>query len=389
MKYSEMSIKKQCLFFVILFLITSCSNKKHIVKIADNRKAPAVTLPLRVDTVTTEKITETYYSEVDTEMYYPDAYEQLRQILEDEQPLSFKKAVYTVENAWFENRLDYSAYHNYIATLVFIIKEWNKSNQLADYFEKDKEQVALSRSIFVVITDTVKDDKERIVSIPYRYDFNDCFAKQNWTNMFVTKLMVTHKGNCHSLPFLFKILAEELGVKAYLSYAPNHIFIKQYNKKTSWYNVELTNGQFPNDGWVMATGYVSTASIVSGMYMDTLGLKQSVAVCVNDLAKGYKRKYKNYDEEFVLKCCRLGLKYYPNFAELLLLKAETLKSVYDKEKDKIKREAIYKEMEEAYATLVALDYRELTDEMYREWMTSLERDKSIYQDKEANSIFKR
>lgn len=383
-----MSIKKSSLFLLI-FIVAACTNKKHIVRISDKRKAAVVSVPVRVDTIIKNNLPENIYAEVDTQAFYPDAYEQLRQMLDNEQPISIKKAVYTTENAWYENHLDYSGFDKYISILTLLCKEWNKANPLEGYNEKDSEQVALSRALFAVMTDTVKDEKGRIICVPFRYDFNDCFAKENWTNMFVTKLMVTHKGNCHSLPFLYKILAEELGVKAYLSYAPNHIFIKQYNKKTSWYNVELTNGQFPNDGWVMATGYVSTASIVSGMYMDTLGLKQSVAVCVNDLAKGYKRKYKNYDEEFVLKCCRLGLKYYPNFAELLLLKAETLKSVYDKEKDKIKSEAIYKEMEEAYATLVALDYRELTDEMYREWMTSLERDKSIYQDKEANSIFKK
>jgi len=381
-------MKYKVIIFLLLLFIISCVNKNHIVRIPDRKKVAAISIPARVDSISQLTPTQTTISSIDTQGYYAGAYERLKSMLEGKLPLSFKNAVFITENAWYDNQLEYLSFSSYISSLVFVCEEWNKSNPLKDYYEKDREQVSLSRSIYAVMTDTMRDVNKEVICVPYKYDFNDCFAKENWTNMFVTKLMVTHKGNCHSLPFLFKILAEELGVKAYLSYAPNHIFIKQYSKKTSWYNVELTNGQFPNDGWVMATGYVSTASIVSGMYMDTLSLKQSVAVCVNDLAKGYKRKYKNYDEEFVLKCCRLGLKYYPNFAELLLLKAETLKSVYDKEKDKSRRADLYIEMEEAYAKLVEIDYRELTNEMYLEWMNSLERDKSIYGDKEAGSIFK-
>lgn len=239
------------------------------------------------------------------------------------------------------------------------------------------------------------------MNIPYRYDFDDCFAKEEWVNMFVTKLLATHKGNCHSLPFLYKLVAEELKVKAWLSFTPNHIYIRNYSKTIGWYNTEITNAMFPTEAWVMTSGYVSVNSIVSGIYMDTLSLKQSIVVCVNDLAKGYMRKFKNPDLQFVLNCCDFGLKYFPNFAELLLLKAETHKKIYqhytlkyglnvqnstDPHSEKVKYHLL--EMNKSYALLAKYDYREIPEEMFLEWIKSLENNKEKYQDKKISDTFK-
>ena len=313
-------------------------------------------------------------------------------MLEGKELLSFKRAVFVTENAWFENTFSYEKYAKYINALSDICKQWNKVNKLQGYLFEDSTEVALAGSIFKVLTDTVRNVSGQIIHLPYKYDFEDNFARKTWENMFLTKLMATHKGNCHSLPFLYKIVAEELGVNAYLSFAPNHIYLKQKSKKTSWYNTELTNAMFPVDAWIMASGYVSREAIVSGIYMDTLGEKQSVVVCLNDLAKGYLRKFQdNADLAFVIKCCDLGLNYFPNYAELLLLKAETLKKQYEVQFAKygknFKSDALYAEMETVYAILVKLHYKEIPLQMYDEWMASLERDKNIYNNKEINVIF--
>jgi len=61
---------------------------------------------------------------------------------------------------------------------------------------------------------------------PYVYDFDDFMGDKDWTKQFVTKLMRTHTGNCHSLPYLYKILCEEIGAKASLVLGPNHVYIK-------------------------------------------------------------------------------------------------------------------------------------------------------------------
>ena len=133
----------------------------------------------------------------------------------------------------------------------------------------------------------------------------------------------------------------------------------------------------------MTTGYVSVQSMRTGLYMDTLSLKQSVAVCVNDLAKGYERKFGDENYTFILKCCNLGLAYYPNYGELLLLKAETLKKLYQRKIAEYGLNApdskeygdtlhsIYAKMEQTYNTLTKLDYREIPDGLYSRWTNAM------------------
>jgi hypothetical protein len=200
------------------------------------------------------------------------------------------------------------------------------------YEKEDKETVSKLAAVFTIMKDTVPImlDTNKIVNIlPFTYDFEDFFGTLDWSKMFVTKLLETHKGNCHSLPFLYKIICEDLGVNAYLAQAPNHFYIKNRSKKDGWYNTELTSGFFPIDAWLFASGYITLEAVRNGIYMDTLSLQQSISVCVVDLAKGYENKFKCKGDTFVIKCCNKALEYYPNNITALLLKAETMKQQFD------------------------------------------------------------
>jgi len=55
------------------------------------------------------------------------------------------------------------------------------------------------------------------------------------------------------MPYLYKILADELNIPCNLAFAPNHIYIKLFSERTGWYNTELANSTFPID----ASGYVT------------------------------------------------------------------------------------------------------------------------------------
>jgi hypothetical protein len=61
---------------------------------------------------------------------------------------------------------------------------------------------------------------------PFQYDFEYFLSDIDPTVGFVTKLLSTGKGNCFSLPVLYKILTEEIGGTAYLALAPIHCYIK-------------------------------------------------------------------------------------------------------------------------------------------------------------------
>ncbi|MCB0736549.1 MAG: hypothetical protein KDC92_03480, partial [Bacteroidetes bacterium] len=114
----------------------------------------------------------------------------------------------------------------------------------------------------------------------YKYDFEDFMGSEDWEKMFVHKIIKTKSGNCHGLPYYYKILADEIGVESHLALAPNHMYIKHLDENNHWVNVELTNGSISSDAWLITSLGISTEAIKSGIYMDPLSEEQSVALCV-------------------------------------------------------------------------------------------------------------
>jgi hypothetical protein len=206
--------------------------------------------------------------------------------------------------------------------------------------------------------------------------------------MFVTKLLATHKGNCHSLPYLYKILADELGATCWLALSPNHMYIENRCRKIGWYNTELTSGCFPIDAWIMASGYLPLKAVQSGIYMDTLSNQQAIALCILDLAKGYEHKTHNYFDGFILKSCDLSLQYFPLNVQAMLLKAETLKRIYEAQKGKRLPVAkkTFSEMQSIYMKLFDLGYREMPDQMYVQWLQSVGKEQDKYLNKKLKQI---
>jgi hypothetical protein len=221
------------------------------------------------------------------------------------------------------------------------------------------------------------------VHLPYSYDFDDTWGNSDWTKMFVSKLMLTGNGNCHSLPYLYKILADESDVPCYLAFAPNHIYVKTYSQQTGWYNTELTSATFPTDAWIMASGYVSLDAVRNGLYMDTLSDRQAVANCLVDLAQGYQRKYGYENPEFVIKCCNTALLYHPENVNAMLTKAEAQKYCIQLQMKKHNAKKIqdiffdneiktmYDDMEETYVRLHESGYRRMPEDMYLQWLNLL------------------
>lgn len=331
----------------------------------------------------------------DSTRYYQQAYEIIDSMLTGKEPLNFKKAVFATENAYLDGMLDLSMINKEISFLINLTEALLQTN-LITYSETDRSTVEKQAAIFKILTDTIPiiiDSVSILLHTPYLYDFEDMWGHYDWTKMFVSKLLKSRKGNCHSMPYLYKILAEEFKIPAYLSFAPNHIYIKQHCKRTGWYNTELTSATFPVDAWIMASGYVHLDAIRNGLYMDTLSLKQSVAYCLLDLAQGYQKKFGKSNPDFVIKCCNTVLKYHPVNVNAMLTKAEAQKflidakmkeigvnSPYDLFADSLAM-AIYTEMEQTYVRLHQLGYRRMPEEMYLQWLGILKNEPEKYIDR--------
>lgn len=328
---------------------------------------------------------------------YENSFQEIKDMLEGQQPISFKRAVYLTENAYLSNSLSYDVFNIEITKLAKLSELWLQANHLKEYNHEDSINFAKSGSLFKIFSDTIWAYSKTPIHYPFTYDFEDVFGDSDWTKMFVSKLLMEGKGNCHSLPYLYKIVADEIGVNTWLSFAPNHLYIKSRSKKINWFNTELTSGMFPNDGWIMASGYINRNAIINGIYMDTLSSNHSIAICLIDLAKGYEKKFKKKEDEFIIKCCKLALQYYPNYVNALLIKGNVLKARFDN-KMKIhsakhpselfyisEAKETFTEMESTYATLVRLGYREIPKDTYLDWLTSLKREREKYENKKMTN----
>lgn len=316
------------------------------------------------------------------EKLFEDSYILLNKMIADQNNYSFKKAVFSVENAYLDGNLDTIAINKQIKFLQ------NLSLSLIDgrflsYLEKDKEKVNKWASVFQVMCDTIPlNINDQIYKYePFGYDFNDVFGHKTRENLFVSKLLQTRKGNCRSLPYLYKILCEEIGAEANLALAPNHVYIKHQSLKDGWYNTELTSGIFPIDAWIMASGFVHIDAIANGVYMKALNNNESIALVLIDLADNYNAKFPDNDGSFVLKCCETALREYPNFVAALILKAETHYYQIQKEPNKEKQNLFLKNVEKEYANIHNIGYRNMPENQYLDWLISLKTERKKYENK--------
>jgi hypothetical protein len=299
---------------------------------------------------------------------YNSAYKEQMAMLTGAKPISFKRAVFLTENAYYGDKLNYQAYCQDINNIAVQLKAMIKQRGIEKY------RTAGNWATFSYLTDTIAANNFK----PYTYDFDDFTGTKDWSKQFVTKLLKTHSGNCHSLPFLYKILCEEIGTKAYLALAPNHVYIKHQDEKGQWTNVELTNPGFPRDQWIIKEMAITVEAIRKNIYMMPLTQKESVAMTMFDLACGYK-SYFGYDK-FVLNTASTALKYYPKCVPLVQLKANCLLSMIQSEKKKINPDtaviladiAMHKRM---MASVNELGYKDMPIELYKEWVESVEKEK--------------
>jgi hypothetical protein len=329
-----------------------------------------------------------------SDMHYQKAFNNLKNMLANKSNANLKNAVFHVENAYFDNLLDYQSFEEEIEGLTILCQGFVKSNSL-QYTDKDKVKIEKFASVFKILTDTlfIRLDSLQDYHLPFGYDFEDFFGDTDWTKGFVSKLLASKKGNCHSLPYLYKILCDELGAEAHLALAPNHLYIKHHSKKTGWYNTELTSATFPIDAWLMVSGYISLEAIQNAVYMDTIGTYRAVALCVVDLGQGYAKKYPDNDGTFILQCCELALKHFPTCINAMLLKAETLfaqhkKLVQNKGKDDTESKAKFTEMNKVYQQIYQSGYRQMPKQMYANWLLDLKENKDKYINKKV-AVFKK
>ena len=307
--------------------------------------------------------------QISSKKYYQDAFTEQLQMLKGQKLLDFKRAVFLTENAFYNGQLNYQTFCTTISNTGQKLKELIKQRGL------DKFKTASNWAVFTYMTDSLSINNYK----PYTYDFDDFMGDKDFTKMFVTKLIKTKSGNCHSMPTFYKILCEEIGGRASLALAPNHLYIKHIDEKGQWTNLELTNGGFPRDQWIIKEMAISVEAIKSGIYMTPLSQKESIAMTMFDLANAYK--FQNGYDSFFLKITNTALLYFPKCVPLLMNKANYYRYVGENEKKKQKPnmellKSNYATYRKTIDRIDNLGYKDMPTEQYEEWVKSVEKEKA-------------
>jgi hypothetical protein len=233
--------------------------------------------------------------------YFDTAIEEIEQMLNGEKLLSFKRAVFLVENAYYSGKNTWEEYNNEILRIKLVLNKMIDDRNLRQY------KTAGNWAIFTYMSDSIPDNNFK----PYQYDFENFMSATDMESSMVSHLLKTKKGNCRALPYFYKILADEVGVEAFIAIAPMHCYVKHRDEQGNWWNLEMTTGSFSRSSFIMETFNVSETAIESGLFMKSLTDIESVAYCIYDLLCFYEQVTGRYSDDFVRKCYEIGLKYYP------------------------------------------------------------------------------
>ena len=246
---------------------------------------------------------------------FSDVFNNLQDMLSGKKPLSVKDAYYEIEKAYGNVYLTKAEYDKEINKSVGFIKQWLYENH---YNLKDNTSLNYGIQKFMTDNLTIKNKKNKempnvkMTHLGFYYDYQDYKAKNDTRSYFVTKTFATGNGQCHTMPIVYLILAEQLGAKCYLSYAPIHSFIKYPDKKGNIHDFEATSNWQISDQWYMDNFNIKPLAIEKGLYLNTLDKQQVIASVMLDLAAYYDKKFGIADGAFISKCVDTAMNYFQN-----------------------------------------------------------------------------
>jgi len=286
-------------------------------------------------------------------------------MLENESAVDFKKALFTIENAYYGNTMNYEEFDRGIQSLALKCENMIAQKQIQTY------KTAGNWAIFMLMTQKVPENDSQ----PYIYDFEDFLGRKDYTNRFVTRTLKDKKGTCLSLPMLYKCIAQDLGAEAKLTLGPSHLWVTHLDEEGNSVNVELTSGQLPSDGLMMTELGIRRAAVSSGAYFKPLTEKESIAFLLTELGFSYARKFGTYDD-FTEKCADLSLQYMSANILAYYLKSNKLaqagkRYIRMEMFDSPFLKTTHKEYTAIQTKLRELGESIIVDEDYNEWVDSM------------------
>lgn len=126
----------------------------------------------------------------------------------------------------------------------------------------------------------------------FKYDLeNDPSGKAIFVNNLLPVYLRTQRGNCVSMPILFVVLAQRLGIDATLATAPQHLLVKYRNEAGTYGNLECTHECGPKrDASYIKEFEISDGAVRNRVYLQPLGKRDVILAMSGVLGSMYYRK---------------------------------------------------------------------------------------------------
>lgn len=154
---------------------------------------------------------------------------------------------------------------------------------------------------------------------PFLYDFDDPLGETP-SNKLLTTYLASRRGNCVTMPLLFIILGQKLGIHVTATTAPNHILVKFRNELGIWLDLEATSGANPirTDWLQQQMPRMTDRAIENGAYLQVLTKKETAVLMAGLLTEHY---FKQEQYQRVIAAADLLLQYYPKDVLMMARKA--------------------------------------------------------------------
>lgn len=163
---------------------------------------------------------------------------------------------------------------------------------------------------------------------PFAYDMTDPLGTKVENKLLATYLD-TRRGNCVSMPILYAILLEELGVPVTLGQAPLHVFVvwERPDEEGGPVFLEATSGGNPaRPEWYMQNSIITDEALANGLYLRSLTDEERDAAMRETLVQHLmaEDRYEEAIEEI-----DAILEAHPAFAAMLIQKANAIYEILD------------------------------------------------------------
>lgn len=316
---------------------------------------------------------------------YQDAMQNLEKQLNGQEKLSLSETYYQVENAYGNSYLSKDEYERILKQSVDFIRNYMRQQGM-DINNNEAKNKAIQKFLNDKLTITVPQGEpqpgKKITHQPFFYDYEDFEGETDHRNFFITKCLATGAGQCNSLPAVYNILAEGIGAKCYLTFAPQHSFVKYPDATGQIHSYEPTSAWDISDRWYIEHMFINPQAIQHRIYLDTLNKKQIVANALLDLAFGYMKKYGAADGAFVRDCIRTAMKEFPKrnniytylvYSSLLARQLERV--LYENNIKDLKyigtipeASGLYQALLKNEETIKKLGYQEIPEQLYVQMM---------------------